>query len=123
MASAPSVPDAWRKALDRFTEDLSEEEKRIYFQASPETILYDASAAEKLHASQSTSRHIVSDLQPFIDAIMQYAPAMDVFSNTYGLAVCPIWGSVRIVLHVTRSSGNAEIMLIYLACTRKWQIL
>ena len=100
MSQFKPYSDAWQKALDRFAEDLSEEEKQIYFQATPENILYDASAAEKIHAAESTSRSITSKLQPFVDGVMQYAPAMDVLSNTYGLAICPIWGSVRLVLHV-----------------------
>lgn len=72
----------------------------VYFQASPETILYDASAAEKIHKAKSTTREFVMKLQPLVEAVEQYGEALDVYSNIYPLVMGPLWGSVRIVLHV-----------------------
>jgi hypothetical protein len=37
-----------------------------------------------------------------VDAIDDYGKALDVYSNTYGLVMSPLWGSLRIVLHVSR---------------------
>ena len=74
--------------------------QRVFSQASPEAILYDASAAEKTHRATSTTREVVKKLQPFIEAVQQYGAALDVYSNIYPLVMGPIWGSVRVVLHV-----------------------
>ncbi|KAG8534395.1 uncharacterized protein KY384_001240 [Bacidia gigantensis] len=100
MASqtAFAPPDAWTRAVNRFTEDLDDDEKHLFFQASPETILYEASAAEK--TQKSKTRHFLEKIQPCIESIEDYGRALDVFANTYPLVMSPLWGSIRIVLHV-----------------------
>ena len=94
-------PDAWTRACNRFTEDLSEEEKRLYFQATPETIFYEASAVDKISHDSSHTRKFFKKLQPFVESIEQYGAALDVISNTYPLVMSPLWGGIRIVLHVS----------------------
>ena len=81
-------------------EDLTQEEKQSYLQATPEKIFYDASAAEKRHEASSTSRRSMHKLQPFIAAIEQYGQAIDVYSNAYPLVLSPLWGSIRVLLMV-----------------------
>ncbi|KAM0801847.1 hypothetical protein BDR22DRAFT_804454 [Usnea florida] len=106
MAQNVFHPDAWTRAKNRFVEDLSAEEQRVFFQASPETILYEANAIEKTNQTQSTTRKIVTKLQPFIEAVEQYGHALDVYSNTYPLVMGPLWGTIRVVLHLARESGK-----------------
>lgn len=96
-------PDAWTRACNRFTEDLSEDEKRLYFQATPETILYEASAVDKISDNTSRTRKFFKELQPFVQSIEQYGQALDVFANAYPLVMSPLWGGIRIVLHVRSS--------------------
>ena len=103
MSSYLPSHDAWTRARNRYTEDLSHEEKQLYLQASPEMIFYDASAAEKSHGASSTSRGLMNKLQPFISAIEQYSQALDVYSNAYPLALSPLWGSIRVLLLVRLS--------------------
>ena len=93
-------PDAWTRACNRFTEDLSEDEKRLYFQATPETIFYEASAVDKISNDSSHTRKYFQKLQPLVDSVEQYGAALDVFANTYPLVMSPLWGGIRIVLHV-----------------------
>ena len=100
MAGHLPFQDAWTRAKNRYTEDLNPEEKQIFLQASPEMIFYDASVAEKNHRASSTSRGRIDKLQPFITAIEQYSKALDVYSNTYGLVLSPLWGSIRVLLLV-----------------------
>lgn len=104
----PTIPckDAWARARDRYVEDLSEEEKTLYEHASPESLFYDASAAEKVHTSNSMSLNIMNKLQPLIAAIEQYGQALDVFSNAYSLVMSPLWGSIRVLLHLAREFGK-----------------
>lgn len=100
MASLPPSQDVWTRAKNRYTEDLTHEEKQIFLQASPEMIFYDASAAEKRHRASSTGRGLIDKLKPFIAAIEQYGEALDVYSNTYALVLSPLWGSIRVLLLV-----------------------
>lgn len=72
----------------------------MYFKASPESLLDDAITAEGSHGTNSTTRKVMEKLQPFVAAIVQYGEAIDVYSSTYSLALGPIWGSVKVLLHV-----------------------
>lgn len=101
MESSIPSQDAWTRAKERYVEDLTDEEKRLYYQATPETLFYDASAAQKKYTSGSTTFHVVEKLQPLRDAIDQYGQALDVYSNAYPLALSPLWGSIRVLLHVS----------------------
>ena len=101
MGTILPLQDAWTRARDRYVEDLSEEEKHIYYQASLEMIYYDASASEKAHAVSSTARNAVKKIQPLVEAIQQYGQALDVYTNTYPLVIAPLWGSIRVLLHVS----------------------
>lgn len=92
--------DAWIRARDRYVEDLNGKEQQIYFRASAESLLDDASMAEKNHGANSTTRRVMDKLQPFVAAIVQYGDAIDIYSNTYSLALGPIWGSIKVLLHV-----------------------
>lgn len=97
--------DAWVRARDRYTADLNEDEKELYYKASLEEILYDVSAVEKLHGTRSSSRSFVQKLQPLVQAIEQYGEALDVYSNTYPLVLSSLWGSIRIALFVSKSGS------------------
>lgn len=100
--------DAWIRARDRYAEDLTTEERAMFNAATIETVFYDASAAEKKHAASSKTRDLMSKLDPFITAIEQYGEAIDVYSNAYPLVLSPLWGSVRVVLHVCLAFANCE---------------
>ena len=95
--------NAWTRARDRYLEDLTNEEQAMFDNASIEAVLYDASAAEKKHGACSKSRALSKKLEPLVSAIDQYGEAIDVYANTYPLALSPLWGSIRIVLHVSSS--------------------
>lgn len=87
------IPNAaQRKRTDSFSSpydglDLDEEEKRLYFNATPETLLYEISAKEKIHGEKSKSRHLISSIQPFVDSIDHFGKALDVFANSYPLVM------------------------------------
>ena len=112
--------DAWARAKARLIEGLSEEEKRLFYKATPESLFYDASAAQKVHKAESTSRRAIEKLQPMIGAIEEYGKAMDVYSNASPLALSPLWGSIRVVLHVGHQifmpDAGADLKEIARAC-------
>ena len=96
----PSI-DAWTRARERFTEDLSLEEKELYSEATANSVFYRASAAEKTHKANSSSRRFATEkLRPLVGAIVEYGKALDVYANAYPLVLSPLWGSLRVVLHV-----------------------
>jgi len=87
-------------ARNRYMEDLNEEEKALFCYASLENLFYSASAAQKDHEEKSKSWAIFGRLEPLISAVDQYSSALDVYSNTYSLAMAPLSGSIRVLLHV-----------------------
>ena len=107
MAWSYTATDPWQLACSRYMEDLNEEEKKIFANASLENLFYSASAAQKEHEEMSKSRAISARLEPFVTAIDQYATALDVYSNTYSLATGPLWGSIRVLLHVESSPTSS----------------
>ena len=96
--------DAWARARERYLEDLTDEEKVVYEKGSKatlEAIFYDASAAEKAHRLSSRGRKVTAKiLLPLIEAVEQYEKALDVYANASPSILCPLWGSIRVVLHV-----------------------
>lgn len=92
--------DPWKSACTLFMKDLSTDEQRLFETSTLDNLLETAVAAQKEHEENSHSRHISKKLEPFISAIDQYGRALDVYSNTYSIAMAPLWGSVRVLLHV-----------------------
>jgi hypothetical protein len=95
-----SPTDPWSLARNCYIEDLSEEEKKLFANASLENLFYSASVAQKEYEEKSKSRALYTRLEPFIAAIDQYAAALDVYSNSCSLIMSPLWGSIRVLLHV-----------------------
>jgi hypothetical protein len=100
MASSAPPEDPWVIARNRYMKDLNEEERRLFETASLGNLLDSASAAQKDHEEHSKSRAVSRRLEPFVSAISQFRQALDVYANTYALIIAPIWGSVRVLLHV-----------------------
>ena len=109
--------DAWTRARDRYIEDLTDDEKRRYDKASPETLLDDASAAQKKHEANSTGRTVMEKLQPLVSAIEQYGSALDIYSNAYPIVLSPLWGSIRVLLHVNSPSISIAIAMGLADCS------
>ena len=95
--------DAWTRARNRFVEDLDEAEKKRWFNASLEDIVQDGANAEHQHRQESRLLKISDRIQPLIAAIEQYGQALNVYANAYPLVLSPLWGSIRVVLHVSFS--------------------
>ena len=100
MPSASASEDPWLLARNQYMRDLNEEEQIIFETASLENLLDSVSAAQKNHEEESKCRAISRKMGPFVNAICQFGEALDVYSNTYAIAMAPLWGSVRVLLHV-----------------------
>lgn len=91
----------WESAKEKFLEGLSQEQAKQFGDATAENLFYDASAAQRTHAKNSRSWLLQERLSSLVNAIDDYSKALDVYSNTYGLVISPLWGSLRIILHVS----------------------
>ncbi|KAF2228499.1 hypothetical protein EV356DRAFT_477061, partial [Viridothelium virens] len=97
-----STQDPWLQARNLYMKDLNEEEQKVFETASLENLLDSTNVARKSHEEQSRMRNISRKLEPFVNAICQFGEALDVFSNTYAIAMAPLWGSVRVLLHIAK---------------------
>ena len=66
MAQVSRMPDAWTRARDRFIQDLSEDEKYLYFQATAESILLEASTLENANKVRSSCKSCHSFVSPAV---------------------------------------------------------
>lgn len=112
----PFPTQPWEAARDEFIEGLSAEEKQRFSTAKLENIFYDASASQKRYAKSSRSWAIQERLSPLLDGIDDYGKALDVYSNSYGLILCPIWGSIRVVLHVSHTLETYSLLHLLTHC-------
>lgn len=92
--------DAWAQARARFIEDLDDSEKALFANASFENVFYGASAAQKFHEVQSTSRSLAAKTNTLLAGINEWGNALDVYANASAMILCPLWGSIRILIHV-----------------------
>lgn len=91
--------DAWKIAKDRFTDGLTPDQKKEFQDVKIEEIFYAASAAQK-QASTSKIWRFPKKMMPLVNAMNMYAQSFDVISNSLSSILCPVWGSLRIVLKV-----------------------
>jgi hypothetical protein len=98
--SPPFETEAWERAKNLYLDDLNSDERKLFDGATPENLFYSASATQIQHQSSSRSRAAMQKLKPVVECLQNYGKAIDVFSNIEPLILCPIWGSIRVLLHV-----------------------
>jgi len=105
MADGQLEPkSAWESARERFLEGLPEKSKQLFETASPENLFSSANAVHSRYVVGSRLRKVQEKLQPMIDCVEDYGKALDVLANTSSLLLCPLWGSLRVLIHVSRPS-------------------
>lgn len=88
--------------VHEFFGSLTTEERDLFTATTlVENLLADVTSAEKQHKAKSTSRRASTALKPLISGIEQYAAAFDTIANASSMVLCPLWGSFRVVLHVS----------------------
>lgn len=93
--------DPFSKASKQFFDSLAADEKEIFRATTlAEQVLKEAQLADEASKGR-TSRKFADKLRPFVAGIEQYGGAMDVLSNTNSLILCPLWGGIRVILHVS----------------------
>src|ERR1700761_9184457 len=102
--SAPIPTQPWEAARARFLAGLDDADRKLFEGATLENLFYGASAAFKRFESTSKLRAVQRKLKPLIEGIEGYGKALDTLTQTSSLFLCPIWGSIRVVLHVCTTS-------------------
>lgn len=93
--------DAWEEAKRQCLSDLSASERDLVDTASLEGILADVKRAEETHSESSKSRKLSKRLNPVISGIEQYGKGLDILAGTAQGILSPLWGGIRILLHVS----------------------
>lgn len=70
-----------------------------------EDVLAEVTRAEEAHAKRAKAERSLRRSNHF-SAIDQYGKALDVISNTSSGILCPLWGSLRLLLHVCNLAPN-----------------
>lgn len=113
MATSPeqtAIVQLVKESSKEFVASLSVDEQELFHATkTAQAILQEVSAANGEHKDASVTRRVGAALQPFIAGVEQYGVAIDVFANSSDL-LCPIWGSIRIVLHVRNPLKPAELI-------------
>ena len=100
ITTSISIPtEPWETAKLRFTADLSPEDQALFASATAENLFYKASVAFKKH-EKDRIRKAQQKLKPLLDSIEGYGKALDTFAQISPSILCPLWGSVRVVLQV-----------------------
>ena len=103
----PDLNQKLKSIQEAFVKDLIPEEMLLL--GAPDladAILQDAVELDKRHKSRSSGRKVAKKLKPLVDGINEYGTALDVLSNTSSVFVCPIWGSMRVILHLANEFGE-----------------
>lgn len=92
---------------DAFVKGLRPDEKLLLGAANlSEALLQDAVELDQKYRGKSNSRKAAQKLRSLVDGINQYGAALDVISNSSSLVLCPVWGSMRIILHLATEYGE-----------------
>jgi hypothetical protein len=123
----PAIVQLIENSAKNFVASLSPDENALFQSTkAAESLLQEVEIANNKHKDVSISRKAAVALLPFIAGIEQYGQALDVFANSNDL-LCPIWGGIRVVLHVRNDFGTVCARRTYseytpLACESIQQI-
>ncbi|KAL8647244.1 MAG: hypothetical protein Q9226_006514 [Calogaya cf. arnoldii] len=99
--------DRFDGIIQAFFETLSPNEKELFKATTiAELLLDEVKAAENIHKDKSISRKVSQALKPLVNGINQYGAALDVISNSSSQFLCPVWGSMRVILHLASEFGE-----------------
>lgn len=94
----------WTNAKNRFLDSLPDgADRTIFEEATLENIFYSSSAGFQNHMATSKLNRASKKLKPLLESIEGYGKAIDVLAQSSATILCPLWGSMRIVLHLALS--------------------
>lgn len=99
--SLPIPTEPWERAKRDFLQWLPLAERTRFETATVENLFYDTSVTQKRHGRDSHTWRMQERLSPLVEAIEEYGKALDVFPNACGLILSPLWGGLRVIMHVS----------------------
>ncbi|CAI6331959.1 unnamed protein product [Periconia digitata] len=113
IRTALAIPtEPWEAAKARFLHDLTPSEIQTFNDATLENLFYDASTTQKKHATDSRTQIVLERITSFVDGIEDYGKALDVFANTSSMILCPLWGAIRVIIHIAGEAGKFQEKLM-----------
>ncbi|KAK4176463.1 ankyrin repeat-containing domain protein [Triangularia setosa] len=104
--NAISIRSIDSDSIKQFIADLTADERRLFdTSATVKTLIDELKAVAATHKQQSKSRRVGEALVPFIDGLETYANGLSILANGSDI-LCPLWGSLRIVLDLAREFGE-----------------
>jgi hypothetical protein len=111
MSATQQLPDAQQmdSSAREFAQSLTPEEKQL-FEASrlATALLAEVADVDQAHKQASRTRNHSAAILSFVAGIDQYGKCLDVFANANEM-LCPIWGGIRVILHVRFKSLSRYI--------------
>jgi hypothetical protein len=104
-AQADACAGAWERARHDFEADLSTQERHLFTSTDVSHVLAEVKLAEQVHQRGSRARTFSQMIQPLVAAIDHYGQALDTISNSSSAVLCPLWGSLRVLLRVSPTHG------------------
>ena len=104
--SIPVPTEPWETAKARFLNGLADADVAIFRDATPENIFHGSSAAHKKHMADSRFMAFIQRMQPLTEALADIASALDVYANVSAMVLCPLWGSLRVLIHIAQGFGR-----------------
>ncbi|CAP62321.1 uncharacterized protein PODANS_0_150 [Podospora anserina S mat+] len=92
--------------INHFTADLTTDERRLFdTSVAAKTLIEELKAIGATHKQHSKSRRVGEALIPFINGLETYGDGLSILANGSDI-LCPLWGSLRIVLDLAREFGE-----------------
>ena len=107
LTSSREIKNRCGGIIEAFFRTLSPDEKELFKATTiADQILEDIILAEKAHRDGSISRKVSQALKPFLVGVSQYGQALDVVSNASSWVLSPLWGGIRVILHLATEFGE-----------------
>lgn len=106
QTALPATSQPWETAKSRFLQGLSESERSMFISATLENLFYQSSGTFERYRVDSSLWKLQVKIQPLLDAVQEFGAAMDIYANASPTVLCPLWGSIRVVLSVSPNPGR-----------------
>ena len=119
-ATINAAERAWKAAKDKFKGNLSDAEEAHLAHSTINDAFKAVADVEQRYASSSRSRKAGALLRGPLEVVARLSPALDVFSQVEPSIMCPIWGSMRIMVMVAAQVHDIEDGAEALMACRFW---
>ncbi|KAF2401895.1 hypothetical protein EJ06DRAFT_366716 [Trichodelitschia bisporula] len=102
IAAVAAPLPSYEVAKNLFLAELPPDQKEVFKATTLDNIFSQAKSTFQKRVDENHVLRAQRKLKPLIDCLEGYGQAMDTLSQTSTLILCPIWGSIRVVLHAAQ---------------------